>query len=110
MDQPLPTRGLIERLTARLSPEDRKVQRGSDASTSLRVPEALSGPLTGASFIAGIAAAASLSDSPYPRPGAPPEDVRRYFRRDPGAARISVVGQLISAASLGRFTASVARL
>jgi hypothetical protein len=110
MDQPLPTRELIRRLTARLSSEDRKVQRGSDASTSSGVHGALSGPLAGASFIAGVAGAVALSDSPYPRPGAQPAEVRRYFRGSPGAARVSVVGQLISAASLARFTASVAKL
>ena len=78
--------------------------------TSLRVPGALSGPLAGTSFIAGVAGAVALSESPYPRPGAQPADVRRYFRGSPGAARVSVVGQLVSAASLARFTASVAKL
>jgi len=70
----------------------------------------LSGPLVGVSFVAGVAGALSLADSPYPRPGAEPADVRRYFQENPGAARISVAGQLISAASLARFTASVAKL
>ena len=51
--------------------------------TSSRVPGALSGPLAGASFVAGVAGAVALSDSPYPRPGAPPADVRRYFRGNP---------------------------
>ena len=74
------------------------------------MPGALSGPLAGASFIAGVAGAGALSDSPYPRPGAQPTEVRRYFRGSPGAARVSVVGQLVSAASLARFTASVAKL
>ena len=78
--------------------------------TSLRVPGALSGPLAGTSFIAGVAGALALSDSPYPRPGAQPAEVRRYFRGNATAARVSVVGQLVSAASLARFTASVARL
>jgi hypothetical protein len=110
MSQTLPARGLVERLTMRLSSKARIVQRELDASTSSRVPGALSGPLAGISFIVGVAAAASLSDSPYPRPGAQPEDVCRYFRGNPGAARVSVVGQLISAASLARFTASVATL
>jgi Domain of unknown function (DUF4386) len=73
-------------------------------------PGARSGILAGASFVAGVAAALSLADAPYPRPGSEPADVLRYFRENPGAARISVVGQLISAASLARFTASVARL
>lgn len=73
-------------------------------------PGARSGILVGASFVAGMAAALSLADAPYPRPGSEPADVLRYIRENPGAACISVVGQLISAASLARFTASVARL
>ena len=80
------------------------------AVTAPRDPGALSGPLAGISFVAGVVGALSLTDSPYPRPGTEPADVRRYFQENPGAARISVVGQLISAASLARFTASVAKL
>ena len=71
---------------------------------------ARSGPLAGVSFIIGVAGAMALADAPYPRPGADPAEIRRYFRGNPGAARISVVGQLISAASLAWFTASVAQL
>ena len=78
--------------------------------TSSREPGALRGPLEGASFIVGVAGAVALSDSPYPRPGAQPADVRRYFRGNPSAARVSVVGQLVSAASLVRFTAATAKL
>ena len=78
--------------------------------TAPRDPGALSGPLAGVTFVAGVAGALSLADSPYPRPGAEPADVRKYFQENPGAARISVVGQLASAASLARFTASVAKL
>ena len=70
----------------------------------------LGGPLAGVSFIGGVAGAAVLADVPYPRPGAQAADVQRYFRGSPGAARISVVGQLVSAASLARFTGSVAQL
>jgi hypothetical protein len=73
-------------------------------------PGARSGILAGVSFVAGVAAAMGLSDAPYPRPGSEPVDVQRYFGENPGAARISAVGQLISAATLARFTASVARL
>jgi hypothetical protein len=73
-------------------------------------PGALSGPLVGVSFVAGVAVALSLADAPYPRPGSQPWDVRRYFEGNPGAARVGVVGQLVSAASLARFTASVAKL
>lgn len=80
------------------------------SSASPRDPGALSGALAAASFVGGVAAAVALADAPYPRPGSEPADVQRYFRDNPGAARISVVGQLISAASLARFTASVAKL
>jgi hypothetical protein len=110
MDRIVLTRKLVERLMVRLSSEGRKVQRPLYGSASLRLPGALSGPLAGVSFIAGVGASVLLSDSPYPRPGAQPADVRRYFRGSSGAARVSVVGQVISAASLVRFTASVAKL
>jgi hypothetical protein len=73
-------------------------------------PGALSGPLAGISFVAGVAGAMILADAPYPRPGSGPVEVRRYFRGNAAAARISVVGQLISAVSLVRFTGSVAKL
>jgi hypothetical protein len=82
----------------------------SVASPSSRDPGALSGILAGISFVGGVAGAMVLADSPYPRPGSEPAEIRRYFRGNAGASRLSVVGQLISAASLARFTASVARL
>jgi hypothetical protein len=69
-----------------------------------------SGPVSGGSFVAGIAGAMALSDAPYPRPGADVETVRRYFSAGARAARVSVAGQLVSAASLSAFTLSVARL
>jgi len=71
---------------------------------------ALSGPLAGLSFIGGIAGANALADLPYPRPGSDPSQVRRYFTQNAGPTRLSAAGQAISAASLARFTASVARL
>jgi hypothetical protein len=111
MAQALPTHALIERLRARLASDGRKTQGGElDSSISLPLPGALSGPLVGATFLGGVAGAMSLSDSPYPRPGAHPAEIRRYFRGNRGAARVSVVGQLLSAASLARFSASVAKL
>src|SRR5215204_443988 len=79
-------------------------------SPSFGDPGALSGVLAGGSFVGGVAGAMALADSPYPRPGSEPAEIRRYFRGNAGAARLSVVGQLISAASLAQFTASVARL
>ena len=80
------------------------------ASPSFRDPGALSDPLAGVSFVGGVAGAMALADSPYPRPGSEPAEFRRYFRGSSGAARLSVVGQLVSASSLARFAVSVARL
>jgi len=42
------------------------------ALASFRDRGALSGPLASASFIAGVAGAIALADSPYPRPGSEP--------------------------------------
>ena len=79
-------------------------------SPSSRDRGALSGALAGVGFVGGLAGAMALADCPYPRPGSEPAEIRRYFRGNAGAARLSVVGQLISAASLARFTALVASL
>ncbi len=62
------------------------------------------------SFIGGIGGANALADGPYPRPGSSPSQVRQYFTQNAGPARLSAAGQAISASSLARFTASVARL
>jgi hypothetical protein len=81
------------------------------ASTArLDDPGALGGVLTGVSFIAGLATGLSLADAPFPRPGADVTDVQRFFQGDAGPERINVGGQLLSAASLALFSASVARL
>lgn len=63
-----------------------------------------SGPLTGASFVAGLGGAMARSDHPYPRPGSDDAETHRYFvqrsgvdqRRRPGdlhglAARFSAL-------------------
>jgi hypothetical protein len=71
---------------------------------------ALSGPLAGVSFIAGVAGAMALADLPYPRPGSDPAQIQQYFRQNAGPARLSAAGQAVSAVALVRFTASVARL
>jgi hypothetical protein len=104
------TKGLRKLAEGWTAAEPRGATPPEGAVTTPRDTGALGGPLAGVSFVAGVAGASSLADSPYPRPGAEPADVRRYFQENPGAARISVVGQLISAASLARFTASVAKL
>jgi hypothetical protein len=71
---------------------------------------ALSGPLSGLTFLAGLAGALSTADVPYPRPGSDAETIRRFFVGNRGAARVSAGAQLLSAALLGRFAASVVRL
>ena len=73
-------------------------------------PGALSGVLTGVSFVGGLATGLSLADAPFPRPGADVKDIQRFFQGDAGPERISVTGQLVSAGSLAVFSASVARL
>ncbi len=71
---------------------------------------ALSGVLTGVAFLAGVGGAAARARTPYPRPWADPHEVRDYFAANADAAKLSATGQLISAASLVPFTASIARL
>jgi hypothetical protein len=78
--------------------------------TSLRDPGAMSGLLTGVSFIAGVGGALALADSPYPRPGSEPAEVRRYFTENSRSARLSATGQFVSTTALAWFTASVAQL
>jgi hypothetical protein len=51
---------------------------------------ALAGPIAAASFVTGVAADNGLSDAPYPRPGASPDAIRRYFSDNAGLARMSV--------------------
>jgi mannose-6-phosphate isomerase-like protein (cupin superfamily) len=71
---------------------------------------AVSGPLAGLAFVSGVAAGLVIADAPYPRPGADAAAIRKYFNGNACAARISIVGQVVSAASLARFGASVATL
>ena len=85
-------------------------KRAEGWAAELSDARALGGPLAGASFVAGVAGALAHADAPYPRPGAEPAEVRRYFNGNPGAARLSAACQLVSAASLAQFTASVADL
>jgi hypothetical protein len=73
-------------------------------------PAALSGILTGVSFVGGLATGLSLADAPFPQPGADVEDVQKFFQGSSGAERINITGQLLSAAALAVFSRSVARL
>jgi hypothetical protein len=93
--KPITVRGRLARRRASSPPAD---------------PLALSGPLVGLSFLGGLGTAMALSDLPYPRPGSSPEEIRRYFSQGSRAPRVSAAGQLVSAAALVAFTASVARL
>jgi hypothetical protein len=71
---------------------------------------ALGGLLTGVSFIGGLATGLGLAEAPFPRPGADVTDIQRFFQGEAGPERINLGGQLLSAASLAMFSASVARL
>jgi hypothetical protein len=74
--------------------------------TTPRDPGALSGLLAGVSFIGGVGGATALADSPYPRPGSEPAEIRRYFTENSRSARISATGQLISTVSLARIASA----
>ena len=81
-------------------------------ATAVLAPDraALSGVTTGVVFVAGTAASLARSDVPYPRPGSDAATIRGFFQGNRGPARTSAVGQLVSAVTLGRFTASVVQL
>ncbi len=49
-------------------------------SHAFRDPWALSGTLAGVSFVGGVAGAIALTDSPYPRPGSEPAELRRHLK------------------------------
>jgi hypothetical protein len=85
-------------------------KRGAKTDAPFRDPGAMSGLLTGVSFIAGVGGGVALANSPFPRPGTKPSEVSRYFTENARSARLSATGQLVSTAALARFTASVARL
>jgi hypothetical protein len=70
----------------------------------------LTGPVIGLSFLGGVGGAAALADTPFPRPWATGTEVSAYFRGNRRAARLSALGQAVSALALGRFTRTVADL
>ena len=77
-----------------------------------RTPDrrALSGLISGATFVAGVGAGVASSNAAYPLPGSDADEIRRYFRDNSSSGRLSAAGQLISAATLAHFTTSVIRL
>jgi hypothetical protein len=68
------------------------------------------GPVSAGAFLAGVAAAMTTASSPYPRPGSTPDQIQDYFQGSARAARISVAGQLVSAAALLPYGNAVATL
>jgi hypothetical protein len=70
----------------------------------------VAGPLIGVSFLGGVGGAIALAETPFPRPWADGAEVRTYFRGSRRAARLSALGQAVSAVALARFTRTVARL
>lgn len=87
---------------------DEKFQRPRCGGSGDRA--AMSGVGMGVTLVGGLAGAAILSDTGYPRPGATPDQIREFFRENRGAARVAVAGQALSTIMLGRFSASVAGL
>lgn len=77
-----------------------------------RTPDrrALSGLISGVTFVAGVDAGVASSKAPYPLPGSDADEIRRYFRDNASSGRLSAAGQLVSAATLAHFTTSVIRL
>lgn len=77
-----------------------------------RTPDrrALSGLISGVTFVAGVGAGVASSNAPYPLPGSDADKIRRYFRDNASSGRLSAAGQLVSAATLAHFTTSVIRL
>jgi hypothetical protein len=71
---------------------------------------ARSAVVSGATFVGGVAGMLARSEVPYPRPGSDAATIRGFFQGNHGAARVGAAGQLLSAVTLGRFTASVVRL
>ncbi len=71
---------------------------------------AISGLVTGVSFVTAIVGAIRLARGPFPRPDATADDVRRYYTDSADAARFSLTGQAVSVASLALFTRHAASL
>jgi hypothetical protein len=79
-------------------------------STSRKNPWALGGALFAAFFIAGDFLRGALAAGPLPMPGAPVEEVVRYFTESSAAALAVASVQVLSALSLLVFVAPVATL
>jgi hypothetical protein len=80
------------------------------ASAESRDKGALSGLLTGVTFISALAGGIKMAESRIPRPGSDAEAVRKYWGGSRKAARYSTTVQLISVGWLARFVLSVVKL
>jgi hypothetical protein len=87
--------------------------RPSLATTSRTLePEtgAITGLLTGLTFVAAIVGGIRLAQGPPPRPGSPPAAIGEFYNNKASAVRFSAAGQAVSVLCLARFTGTVARL
>jgi hypothetical protein len=73
-------------------------------------PGAITGLMTGVTFVTAILGGIVLAQGPPPRPDAPPAAIAEYYRRSATAVRFSAAGQTLSILCLARFTGTVARL
>lgn len=80
------------------------------SSANRRETGALSGLLTGVTFVGALGGATKLADARIPRPGADADTVRKYWGGNAKAVRFASTGQLISVALLTRFTRSVVKM
>lgn len=80
------------------------------APSTRRNPWALGGVLFAAFFIAGDFLRGALANGPLPLPGAPAEDVARYFTESAASALAVSSVQVLSALSLLVFVAPIATL
>jgi hypothetical protein len=67
------------------------IENDTRISASPRDSGAMSGLLTGLSFIAGEGGGVALADSLFPRPGSEPAEVSRYFTENSIMDNLEVV-------------------
>ena len=72
-----------------------------------RDPRALGGPLFVALFISGLVLGGALSSGPFPMPGAPPQEVARYYDENRIAILAAGSLQVLSSLALIAFASSV---
>lgn len=73
-------------------------------------PRAITGLLSGVTFVGAIVGAMKIAKGPIPRPGSSADAIRTYYRDSAPAARFSAAGQLVSLILLSRFSRDIAGL